>query len=438
MPEEAAVIEAPAITDGGADTGAVDTEVDLGAADTGAENVDTGQDEGGEGDYDTASKLWRDVKASTHAGKPLTPQQLKAINRSIHAAENYKKRLPDGLEAVESRLQALAQLSDDETAPIENVINETIQERNYFRELDDLFTRGDAGFVERMVDANPDAFQNIVPSVLSKYAQLNPDGYSAYVSQAVVAHMTAAEVPLQFRILQTFLPQLPEGPARDQVIAAFESVYQWTQALNGMAQKKIEPKKLANAQVQDAPGKDDLQMREMKITAKEWNSETLSSAIATVNSEAAKAAGKSKLSEKEMKTVVAKVGEELDARLSANSDYAKAMQGYLKNGNKGAYTGRLQSERKKLIPGAVRRAVDDVIAGRPKAQPLQQGGVKQAPAQQNGQPAKPLQGAQTDFVMISGHPKTVGLNIDRIRTSQRMLLNKTAYIKGESKPRKWK
>lgn len=416
---------------------AVDTSQQMGTE--GEESTEQTGTEGESGESLRGSALWREVKSLTQEGKPLTPKQLSALNKAIHKADAIESKYPDGLSAIESTVEAVRQLAEDETAPLDKVIEETLQERNYFRELDSLFTNGKPEFVDKMAEASPEAFQNIAPAVFRKYAEVNPEGYSAYVAQAVVQHMNSAEVPLQFRILASFLPQLPDSPAKEQVLNAAEALFGWVEGLRGMAAKKIEQKAIPGA-ANGSGGEDreqQLAQREMNVTRLDWNSSIRAEGVNFVMSEAQKVAGKTPLSEKEKQTVLAKVGEEMEARLTADRRYGEAMQGYLKAGNRSGYIQRIQSERKKLIPGAVRRAVADVVEARPK------GGNKTAGNQDSKQSApvkKPVNGQMTgatQFRRIAGPPRTLGMNVDLGRTTHTMLTKRQAYIVGQKEPVQW-
>ncbi len=379
------------------------------------------------------STLWRETKAALYSGKALTKPQISAIRRAIQSEAQITSKYPEGLGQIEQTLSAVKSLADTEGVTPEQAIQETLQERNYFRELDGLYTKGSPDFVNKLFEAGPEAFENIAPVVLRKYAESNPEAYSAQVAQAVVQHMNGAEVPLQFRILSTFLPQLPDGPAKDQVIQACEAIYGWSEGLKGLSQKKIEPKQVPQAQSKQNTQNNGVDPA-VDLTRREWNLETRDEGVNMVLSAAQKevaALKKSGLSDTEKKSVMAKVGEELDARLLMDNNYKTSMQAYLKSGNKGAYQQLMKSKRAAIIPAAVKRAVQDVLGERP---------AKVAAQPANGkQPAtglKPVQGA-TQFRKIAGPPKTVGLITDLNRTPNSMFQKRQAYIKGEDRPVTW-
>jgi len=431
MPEESLLESAPV------DTAEVDTAVEETGADTGMSDDVPTDETGGEESLETdgeplsASKLWRDLKEPL---KTVDPKLRSALNKAIHKAEAYEKKFPEGLSHVETAMSAIQQLSDDPALPMEKVIEEAIANRDYFRDLDDKFTSGSPEFVAALADAEPNAFQAMMPNALAKFAEVNPEGHSAYIAKATMGYLNESETPLQFSILRTFLPQLPAGPVTDQIIQACEKIFGTVQGLKGFADKPITPKFEPKTQEQPGIDQNSLADRELRVTLNEWNMEFASPGINMVLSEAKKVPGGSKLSEKEQKEVMGRVSEELDARLKVDKTYGAAMQSYLKAGNKTAFNQRLQSERKKLIPGATRRAVDDVVATRPKNAPKP---AAAAPAKA-GAPAgaKPLQGA-VQYSRIAGHPSTQGLKIDLNRTSNSMLVKQQAYVSGQNNPVTW-
>ena len=399
--------------------------------------TDTGDDSGGGSSLvaDTpelkGSSLWRETKQALYSGKALTKPQISAIRRAIQNEAQISEKYPEGLSQIESTLTAVKSLAD-EGVPVEQAIQETLQERSYFRELDQLYTSNPAQFAEKIREASPEAFENLAPVVIRQYAEANPEAYSTQVAQAVVQHMNGAEVPLQFRILSTFLPQLPDGPAKDQVIQACEAIFGWSEGLKALSQKKIESKAVPQTQNQNQPqnGVDP----QMDLTRREWNLETRDEGrnmVLTAAQKEVAALKKSGLTEPEKTKVISRVGEELDARLLMDKQYGPSMQGYLKQGNKSAYQQLMKSKRMAIIPAAVKRAVQDVLAERP---------AKVAQPANGKQPAKdglkPQQGA-IQFRKIAGPPKTQGMMVDLNRTPQSMLVKRQAYIKGEDRPVSW-
>jgi hypothetical protein len=422
MADEAAVLDAPVEE-------TVDTlvETDGGAEDTldGAES----QTEGEQSADLKGSKLWRDVNTKLTAGEKLTPKEMAAIRRSIHFEHNHQQKYPNGVQELESTREAIQPLLEDETMPIGDAIQQIAQERTYFRELDSLFTAGKPEFVAKMADASPESFLELAPTVFQKFSEMNNEGFSSYVTGSVLSYMAGQKVPLQYEVLRTFLPQMPDFPGKDQIIGAVNALYKTQTNLEALAAKPIN--KPFTAKTEDKPETGDSNTLQMENNALKWDREADGEALSYIGKEAAKLAGKTALSTKEMTTVRAKVSEELDARLSMNKQYVSAMKGYLTNGNRTAYLQRLKSERLKILPGAIRRAVADVSDSRPK--------VAKTGTTPNGKPQNNVQtkvnvADPNAFRRISAYPK--GL-IDHNRTTQKMLIDGKAYLKDEERPVTW-
>jgi hypothetical protein len=424
MPPEEAVLDAPvedvveeSLVDTADGAGEADGEGDAGLAEQ------TGDLKG--------SKLWRDVNTKLTAGEKLTPKEMAAIRRSIHFEHNHQQKYPNGVQELESTREAIQPLLEDETMPIGDAIQQIAQERTYFRELDSLFTAGKPEFVAKMADASPESFLELAPTVFQKFSEMNNEGFSSYVTGSVLSYMAGQKVPLQYEVLRTFLPQMPDFPGKDQIIGAVNALYKTQTNLEALAAKPIN--KPFTAKTEDKPETGDSNTLQMENNALKWDREADGEALSFIGKEAAKLAGKTALSTKEMTTVRAKVSEELDARLSMNKQYVSAMKGYLTNGNRTAYLQRLKSERLKILPGAIRRAVADISDSRPKvaktASTVTPNGKPQNNVQTKVNVADP-----NNFRRISAYPK--GL-IDHNRTTQKMLIEGRAYLKNEERPVTW-
>ena len=385
----------------------------------------------------TAAQLWNKVKGVEALDKDTRRQ----IQNAIHKAERLEAKFPGGADKAAEHLAAISKLADDPAMPIERVLEETAQERAYFRELDDMFTKGSPEFVNKMSDADPNAFQTMMPTAFMKLAEINPAGFAALVTEPIVQSMDSAGLTTEFRMLQHLLPQLPEGPARDGVIAAIEKIFGWTQQIRGHAAKGYQAKKIepaAGTQQQQGQTPNEVEQLRLDNNRMKWNSAVANEAPSMIKSETARlAAGKVRLTEAEQTKIRKLVGEEVNARLAANTDYGKAMQGFLKAGNQSGYLARVRSEYKKLIPGATTRAYNDVVAER-KTKPANNGQQtqKQGTTRQQAATAGTQQGG-AQFERIAGPPSTLGLPIDYTRTTNKMVVNRQAYLKGRDKPVTW-
>jgi hypothetical protein len=137
------------------------------------------------------------------------------------------------------------------------------------------------------------------------------------------------------------------------------------------------------------------------------------------------------LTERERTQVLAAINEEYQTRLQASASYRNAMKGFVDANNRQAYMERAASEGKKLIPSIVQRHVNAVLDGRPKNQPVQKsnGTQKSVPVERRD---------ATGVTWLAASPNSMGMQIDLGRTTHRMLIDNTAYIKGKPGVYKWK
>lgn len=437
MPDEAAVLDAaPEIDLGSPDGGEQVSEVETDGPEASLESPESTETESESGL--TGAQTWKSIKEPL---KALDPKTMQTVRKALFKLDELQKHAPEGLSKLTSELSVVRRLADDPDAPdavpIEQLVANTLEERAFWREFDGKFEAGDPSLVQQMADANPDGFQKLIPAALHKFNEVNPDGYAALVAGPAIGYLDSQNIQLQFTILDTFIAQLPDSPASQQVIKACQAIYAATEGLRALSKKPVQPVG-GNPSKTEKPAEPntDIAERELRITDKEWNGDVAPKSNQLAGEEAVRIAGKTKFTEQELQTIRSKVREEINARISMNQPYQKALRSYLQAGNKAAYVQRVLAEHKKIITGgAVRRAVDDVLAKRPA-------GVKKAPqAPPNAQqktPNAPLQQANERFEVIAGPPSTMGLRIDHRRTDQRMLLRREAYVVGRKNPVKWK
>jgi hypothetical protein len=171
----------------------------------------------------------------------------------------------------------------------------------------------------------------------------------------------------------------------------------------------------------------------MNVLHDEWLREIRPRSESFTVNEIKKIAPSVKFTPAEANSIRNAVRTEINARVGANTAYQGKIKSLLKAKNKTSYAMTVESEHKKIIPGAVKRAVDDVLAKRKTVQ-----GRKTAPGASKTQQGA-SQAQQTDntkFEMISDSPTRLGLKVDFRRGG--IQPDNTAWIVGRSKPVKWK
>jgi hypothetical protein len=450
MPKDGAVttLEAPA-ADAGLDQGSsTDTSTDnSGSSDGGTTDaIDTADTpQSGESGHLRGAELYRSVKDKLKSAG-LSPQQLRSVRNAVWMADKAEKATGGDLSAFEKTQQIVSKLADnpeDGYTP-EQLIEQTIQERTFWREFDTKFEKGDRTIIADMISANPESFQALAPAAMDEFARINPEGFSAYVAKSATGYLNGKQIPLQFAILDTFLPSMPDFPGKERLVAAIQAIYGAFEGLDKMAQGQIAPKK-GEGQPQQAGGIDQREERisakEMDLTRREWNADSGLKGGTLRDAEMNRIAATQKvtLDDADRAKIKAAVGEEFNARLAANARYGQAMRGFLQAGNRRSYIERVNSEAAKMVPGITARHTQAVIDAKKAAGAAKASASGAKPVSAKSGNAQPSNGSNGNLVQwLSAHPKTLGKMIDHARTSYSMLQRNEAYLMGENNLFKWK
>lgn len=434
MPEDA-VLDSPDLGTEVLDTTSQDTSVDT-SADGGSadqvDNHDTPQE--GETGHLRGAELYRAVKDKLKSAG-MTPQQIRSIRNAIHIAGKADEMTGGDLSRFDQERTAYESLRfpGEEAYTPEQVVEQVRADR---QQLQDIFSDIQAGgdkMIEELITDSPESFQSMTVKAMDRFAQVNNEAFSTYVAKSAFGYLSNQQVPQQFALLDRFLPESSTDPATQIVIDAFKTIKTALTGLGSMAQKPLDIKK-PTAQPQNGNGnsqEQDLATREHNIRRMEWDNEAAPTNRTLRDTEIQEivAARKTQLTEKERTEVLAAINEEFSTRISLHKNVLK---GYVDANNKRAYTDRVTSEGKKLLPSMVQRHVNAVIDKRPAGQTQQKPGQK--PAQQSTEGKKDATGT----VWISGSPASIGLQVDLSKTTHAMLSRNEAFIKGRSGLHKWK
>jgi len=408
----------------------------------GAEGATEGAEAAGAAESEPASaaSTWKQVKEKLHDSPDLHRQ----VKKALHAYEESRKLLPEGVAKTVERLKLIEQLDDNPedteyvagSTPIEQVISNTLAERSFWRDFDNAFQAGDGRVINQMMEANPESFQKLIPQAMDRFADVNPEGFSAYICKSVSGYLNGAQIPLQLALLDRVLPEKSDDPTVQTIVDAFKAIKGVVEQINATARNPIAPKALQGQQPGAKTGSEtgNLEQREMNVLHDEWLREIRPRSESFAVTEVQRIAPKVKFTPSEVSAIKNAVREEINARVAANSGYQNKVRSLLKAKNKTSYGMTVESEHKKIIPGAVKRAVDDVLSKRNTAQ------TRKAAAGTTGTQARPGQTVQqTDnskYEFISDSPTRLGLQVDFRRGG--ILPDNTAWIVGRAKPVKWK
>lgn len=362
-----------------------------------------------EAQIDTKQPLLKQAKSVIENIQKENPALASKLKDALAQYDRYKPNELKEATALKGEVVSLAQaLNDPEYQGAEpaQILADVKSQLGYFHGLDGMFTSASPDFVNKLAEASPDSFQKLAPTIFQKFSEMNPDGYSSYVSQAVLGHMQQHDVPMQFKIAKFLLSKYTETPELKEIKDALGKIEGWTDELKSFSSKPI----TAAAKKADEPAdieaqRQELATRELDVTRQSWNSSATRFGNDLIGKEMTRLSGKTQLTDEQKGQIVSKVAEELDARMQGNRPYGEAMRAFLKNKDQQGYTRRLHSEYQKLIPGAVSRAYSDVTTAA-KAAPK----VAAKAATSVAAPAKGNDG----YIPISKYP--VG-QVDMLKTS---------------------
>lgn len=389
-----------------------------------------------------AAAIWKQVKDRLKD----SPSAYQQVKKALHFMEDANRRMPDGIVKAAERLELLSKLDDVDdpnyvagATPIEDVISNTLAERSFWRDFDNAFQAGDSKVVNQMIEANPESFQKLVPAAMDRFAEVNPEGFSTYICKSVSGYLNEAQIPLQMALLERVLPAQSDDPSLQTVIDAFKSIKGVFDQIKTTANNQIQPKaiqKQSQQQQEGATGGTSLETREMNVLHDEWLRDIRPRSESFMVSEVQKVAPKTKFTQSEVSSIKSAIREEINARVTANSGYQNKVKAFLKAKNKTGYAMTVESEHKKIIPGAVKRAVDDILAKRKTSlgkKTTQQASTAQNKTSQTIQPS-----TNNRFESIAQSPTRLGMKVDMRKTSNEMLARNEAYIIGRTNPVKWK
>lgn len=395
----------------------------------------------------TAAEAWKGIRELLKS----SPQHHAQVKKALHHMERFNEKLPDGIEGTLKKLDAMRQLdtnpSDPEyvpgSAPIEDVVSNAVAEIGFWRDFDTAFQAGNGAVIKQMIEANSESFQKLVPEAINEYATMNPQAYSTLICQGIAPYLNSSRIPLHMALAERVLPAVNDPMLNDPKNAGFKTLVEAFQAFKGVfdeiengSKQKIEIKPAqqhsGSSQAQ-GQGQIPIETREMNVLHDQWLTDIRPrSEKVTVDEVQRQFPGK-RFTAAEVSQIRNAVKEEVGARVRTNTGYQQKIKGYLKAKNKASYAMTVESEHKKIIPGAVKRAVGDVLEKRKVT------GIKKPAVAAQG--VKPAQQQAGDFEWITDTPGRLKMQLDFRRMggqANEMMRSNRAFVQGRTKEVRWK
>jgi hypothetical protein len=333
----------------------------------------------------TVRSLLSEIRTKNDAaGKLLTKAvyRVAELDREFPGGLTEARELRDkieglgGVEGIEGKLETLAELTG----------------------LSKQFMDGDPAFVEDMATSSPEAFSALAPAIFAKYAQTNPDGFTAYIGRVVWSDMNTSGIPLLLQRMADFMPV-----DKPQALELLNSLSTY---LNGFGELSKKAPSTARSKPVEQPKKDEKNDYEQAFSA------AASDRIRLAKEEVRKTLhGESLDKESQAQVIYLYEGR---AKVLADRLFPGWMnkaKAYLERGNQPAYSRYMTSIDNRVVPEAVSWAISKTRShgGDKKAAPT----PKQTAVSRPGTSAAPANG----FKPVASIPQ----NIDWGRTSKQMV-----------------
>ena len=386
--------------------GAEETALERPAAETGEEQIPDGTTDqtapitsllGPDGKKldPTVRTLLSEIRTKNDAaGKLLTKAvyRVAELDREFPGGLTEARELRDkveelgGVDGIEGKFETLAELTG----------------------LSKQFMDADPAFVEDMATSSPESFAALAPVVFAKYAQTNPDGFTAYIGRVVWSDMNTNGIPLLLQRMADFMPA-----DKPQAIELLNTLSTY---LNGFGELSKKAPATARPRAEAKP--DDLTAREEALRSREWKADRDGIQRGIVREEETKALSGRKPDTEER----AQIRELFMTRSGAAANrlfpgWAEKAQRFIKSGDKAGYLRYMKSIYVRVVPEAMASAVNSTMR-HAKPAPV----VKQTAVSRPGSSAAPVNG----FKPVATEPDTY--KIDYGRTTKAMLQENRAIL----------
>lgn len=422
--EDTAVLDAPEL-----DTAPIEDSVPL-DTDTGADDSEVPADPGvdpevltGPADTDKSifaapGKLTAEAKATLEEMKATNPALHKHIKEALYGGEAFKKAFPGGIKEAQQFKATLDQYGGAEG------IQQVKQTADRFTQLDQAYTSADPKFIEELV-ATPEgqtAFLKLAPAMFAKYAEMNGDAYGAMVSRVFVADMVQERVPLMLERLADFVGDNPKAQeVLNQLTGYVNRIYQTSQKKTEIPENKTPPP--------DDRSKG-LDEREANLTRTEWRNEGNAERMKQFGSSWKELTAGRKISPDQEGAIKELYASRMQ-KLVTSPDFVDKTQRFFSAKDKAGFLKHSSATFKTAIPDALKAAINAVLGpGKVAARPALAAAQPQKTAL--GTPAAQVPG----YTWVAAAPK--GNDVDYARTTQKMIMEGKAFLRGKAAGVQWK
>lgn len=150
---------------------------------------------------------------------------------------NFYKEFPGGMKEAREFKTMVTELGGKEG------LQTFEQEKVEWRDIDEQWLKGDPGFVDRMIEFNPDSFAKIAPHALNKFASVDPAAYDYHMSGVMMVTLRESGILNDLYLAK----QLVGMNQPQEAVKLLDKIDQWTKNLDKISKtqptpRKVEPK----------------------------------------------------------------------------------------------------------------------------------------------------------------------------------------------------
>lgn len=338
-----------------------------GGADAGAEPVASdGQDDSGGsgGDAQAASdagdnattdapsadakpESQPDAKVDGRALPPKVREMLDALKASDPKAHGFLKdvlfrerafrqEFPGGIAEAKQLKASLSELGEGGIEAIKS-------ERAEWNQIDEAYNAADPRFIDIMVDANPESFNKLAPSLIEKFAQTDGEGYQRHMAGIMVATMQSANV---LGTLNFASRLLAKGDA-EGAAAELKAITDWIGGIDQIA--KSQPKAPEKAPELDQRAQQ-LQKQEDELWANQTAVEINGFKSSAIKKELAQYIKGQQLDDDTAEALEERALKNVNALLMADPKFMPTFKAYCDNKDTDGVTKYMKSRLQELLP----------------------------------------------------------------------------------------
>lgn len=284
--------------------------------------------------------------------KAENPRQAKEFRAALFDAATLRKEFPDGIREAVALKQELEEIGGMEA------VTGMKGELDAWKGLDADWAGNKPQFAAEMAESNPAAFSFHAPHVMSKYAEVDPDGFSYQVSKVFAQDMAANNVVLTMERMRDFIfaedgktvRQGMEGMARQ-----WNALAGYVDRVNGMAKTAPTAKTTPNEK-----SSSEVDQREQAITIREFSNERTAVKNTITEAEFKKNAGNRKIPSDKISTIQELYESALNRAVTSVPGHKEKVDRYVAAKDRTGYRkymdGVIRSKAPAVMSAAFRRA----------------------------------------------------------------------------------